>query len=167
MKKRYCHYLPITLIIVLGFLIGGYLSFAVHYLNAISFVENPQGRLMISLYGVGMLGATTYCAEFWSKDIDEVVYENESLLPHFFDFFGYLTLIMCGGITGVILFLLVKTGIGVSTTSEASNIALTGEASVVFAYIGGLFHFRVKRHLKNIIDKMFKESKADDKKDVT
>ena len=166
MKKSYWYYVPITLVIVSGFLIGGYISFGVHYLNAISFVENAYGRLIISLYGVGMLGATTYCARFWSKDIEEVVYKNESFLPHFFDFIGYLTLIMGGGITGVILFLLVKTGIGVSTTSEASNITLTGEASVLFAYIGGLFHFRVQRHLGNIIDKMFKESKADDKKDV-
>ncbi len=166
MKKSYWNYFPITLVIVSGFLMGGYLSFGIHYLKAFSFIENADGRLILSLYGVGMLGATTYCARFWAKDIEEVVYKNENFLPHFFDFIGYLTLILGGGITGVILFLLIKTGIGVSTTSDASKITLTGEASVLFAYIGGLFHFRVQRQLGYIIDKIFKESKTDEKKDV-
>ena len=166
MKKSYWHYFPITLVIISGFLIGGYLSFGVYYLKAFSFIEDSQGRLILSLFGVGMLGATTYCARFWSKDIEEVVYKDQSFLPHFFDFVGYLTLIMGGGITGVILFFLVKTGIGVSTASDLSNIKLSGEASVVIAYIGGLYHFRVQRHLGRIIDKMFKESKSDEEKDV-
>jgi hypothetical protein len=166
MRKSYWYYLPIILVIISGFLIGAYLSFGVYYLNAISILKNAYGRQILSLYGVGMLGATTYCARFWSKDIEEVVYKNESFLPHFFDFIGYITLIMGGGITGVVLYLLVKTGIGVSTTSESSKIALTGEASVLFSYIGGVFHFRVQRHLEKIIDKIFKESKGDVKKDV-
>jgi hypothetical protein len=166
MNKSYWYYVPIIVVLFSGFIIGGFLSFGVQYLNALAFVENEYARWIISSYGVGLLGSTTYCSKFWSRDIEEVVYRDKNLLPHFFDFIGYLTLIVGGGITGVILLLLIKTGISVSTTAGSAAISLTGEASVIFAYIGGLCHFRVQRHLGNIIDRMLKESKVADEKDI-
>ncbi|CAG0986180.1 hypothetical protein MTYP_02027 [Methylophilaceae bacterium] len=157
MRKSYWCYIPITIIILLGFTFGGYLSFGTVYLNVLPCVDDYYGRTILALFGIGMLGASTYCAKAWAIDIDEVVYREPKYLPHIFDFVGYLTLILGGGITGVILYFLVKTGISISITSSGT-VNLTKEASVLIAYMGGLFHFRVQEQLGKVIDKIFKNS---------
>ncbi|MCP4268708.1 MAG: hypothetical protein GY777_24530 [Candidatus Brocadiaceae bacterium] len=161
MKQSYWCYLPIILIIFLGFALGGYLSFGVMYLKAFPFLTDNYARTIVALFGIGMLGVSTYCAKAWANDIDEVVYKEPDYLPHFFDFFGYMTLIVGGGITGVILYFLVKTGVGVSVSST-SEVNLTKEASVIIAYMGGLYHFRVQEQLGKVINKLFKKSKKTD-----
>lgn len=112
---------------------------------------------------MGMLGATTYCARFWSADIYEVVYEKEKFKPHFFDFVGYITLILGGGITGIILFLIAKTGINISVSS-AKDIHLTKAASVLISYVGGLYHFKVQKQLGKVIEKVFQEQNKNKKR---
>ena len=105
---------------------------------------------------MGVLGATTYSSMFWAKDVDEVVYKGKNFLPHIYDFFGYITTIIGGGITGVILYLITKTGISIATS--ASNFSkLNLASSVLIAYCGGLFHFRVQRMLSKITDKILKD----------
>ena len=77
-------------------------------------------------------------------------------MPHIYDFFGYVTTIVGGGITGVVLYLIAKTGIGIATS--ANNLPhLNLASSVLIAYCGGLFHFRVQRMLSRVIDKILKE----------
>lgn len=157
MKQSYWCYIPIVSVVLLGFAIGGYLSYGVTYLNVFPCIEDHFGRKILSLFGVGILGAATYCARAWAIDIDEVVYREPKYLPHILDFIGYITLITGGGITGVILYFLAKTGISISTTANTS-IDLTPEAAVLTAYIGGLFHFKVQAQLGSLIEKIFKNS---------
>lgn len=108
---------------------------------------------------MGILGATTYSSRFWSRDIDEAVYENDKFLPHFFDFFGYISMIIEGGVTGIILYLLIRTGIGISiSTPDAA--ALNLPSSLVIAYCGGLFHFRVVRKLSSFTKEILTEKEA-------
>ena len=141
MKKGYWCYWPVILVIALGYFIGGYLSFGVKYLNLLPEIQNQSARMGLMLFGLGMLGATTHCSFYWSKDIDEVVYRDSNFEPHFFDFFGYMSMIIEGGVTGVILYLLVKTGIGITISANEVNLNLP--SSLVIAYCGGLFHFKV------------------------
>jgi hypothetical protein len=159
MKQSYWCYIPIVITILLGFSIGGYLSFGVVFLNTLSSLTNSVAREILVLFGMGMLGVSTYCAKAWATDINEVVYEEPKFLPHFFDFIGYITLIIGGGITGVILYFIVKTGIRVSVSSS-SEVELTKEAMVLIAYMGGLYHFKVQDQLGKMMDKMFKKAKA-------
>ena len=165
MKTSYWNYIPIVFVIALGFFIGGGLSFGISFLGLFPFIEDQVARKILTLFGIGMLGATTYCSRFWSKDIDDVVYESPEYLPHVLDFVGYITLILGGGLTGVISYFLIKTGIGVSTTSNSTSIQISGEASVIISYIGGLYHFRVQRHSGTIIDKVFAETKKEEEHD--
>ncbi len=105
---------------------------------------------------MGILGATTYSARFWAKDVNDVVYEGKDFLPHSYDFFGYITTIVGGGITGVVLYVATRTGIGIATS--ANNFPQLSLASaVLIAYCGGLFHFRVQQMLSQVIDKILKE----------
>ena len=155
MKQSYWCYIPIVLILIFGFIFGFYLTFGIKFLDVLStFPEAAKNILM--LFGMGLLGASTYCARAWSADIYEVVYEEPKYLPHVLDFVGYITLMIGGGITGVILLFIIKTGIGISVTTN-HEIQLTVEASVIIAYIGGLYHFKVQSQLGKMIDNMFKD----------
>ncbi len=154
--KSYWCYVPIIISLALGFLAGGYLAFGTKFLNTFPSVKNETGRLVLILFGMGLLGATTYSSRFWAKDVDEVVYEGKDFLPHIYDFVGYITTIVGGGITGVILYIVARTGIGIASTGSIFP-ELNLASSILIAYCGGLFHFRVQRMLSQVIDKIFKE----------
>jgi len=161
--KSYWNYVPIILCIFFGYIAGGYLSFGVKFLNVLPFITDETGRFTLILFGMGMLGATTYCFRFWGLDVEETVYSREDLLPHFYDFFGYFGAIIGGGVSGIILCLIVKTGIIVSVSSE--NIPeMNFSVSIVISYCGGLLHFRVQNVLSKFINKIL-EQKDDDKKE--
>jgi hypothetical protein len=157
MKQSYWCYIPIVVSVLAGFIIGGMLTFGVAFLDYFTELKDQQARLVLMLFGMGMLGNSTYCAKAWAKDIEEVVYKEPKYLPHFFDFIGYITLIVGGGITGVILFLIVKTGINISIDS-AVDATVSTEAALVIAYIGGLYHFKVQDKLGDMIEKIFKKN---------
>lgn len=156
MNKSYWHYISIIIVILLGFILGGVLSFGVVFMDFFPSITGLYGRTILALFGMGVLGASTYCAKFWSTDIDEAVYEKPEFLPHIFDFVGYLTLIIGGGVTGVILFLAFKTGIGI-TVNGPSEVSLSKEASALIAYMGGLYHFKVQNQLGKVMAKVFQE----------
>jgi hypothetical protein len=161
--KSYWNYIPIIICILLGYITGGYLSFGVKFLNALPFITDETGRFTLILFGMGMLGASTYCMRFWGLDIEETVYSREDLLPHFYDFIGYCGTIVGGGVSGVIIYLIVKTGIIVSVSSE--NIPkINFGVSIIIAYCGGLFHFRIQNVLSKFINKILQQ-KDDDKKE--
>ncbi len=151
-------YVPIILSLALGFLVGGYLAFGTKFLNLFPSLKNETGRLVLILFGMGVLGATTYSARFWARDVNNVVYEDKDFLPHIYDFFGYITTIVGGGITGVILYLVTRTGIGIATTDNIFP-QLNLSSAVLIAYCGGLFHFRVQRMLSQVVDKILKEKR--------
>lgn len=154
MKQSYWCYIPIVTTLILGFVSGFYLTFGVKFLDVFCSLS-VEAKSILILFGMGLLGASTYCARAWSTDIYEVVYEEPKFLPHLLDFIGYITLMLGGGITGVILFFIIKTGIGISVSTN-NEIQLTVEASAVIAYIGGLYHFKVQSQLGKMIDNMFK-----------
>ena len=160
MKQSYWCYIPIVIILILGFVFGLYLTFGIKFLNTFASLQ-LEAKNILMLFGMGLFGASTYCAKAWSADIYEVVYEHPNFMPHFLDFIGYITLMIGGGITGVILFFIIKTGMGISATTNG-EIQLTVEASVIIAYIGGLYHFKVQSQLGKMIDNMFK-NKAEKK----
>jgi hypothetical protein len=161
-RKSYWNYIPIIICIFLGYIIGGYLAFGVKFLNALPFITDRTGRFTLILFGMGMLGSTTYCIRFWGLDVEETVYSRQDLFPHFYDFVGYLGAIVGGGVSGVVLYLIVKTGIIVSV-SPGGIPDVNFSVSIIIAYCGGLFHFRVQNILSSFISKILKH-KDDDKK---
>jgi uncharacterized protein YneF (UPF0154 family) len=144
-------YIPIIIALAFGYLAGGYLSFGVMYLGAIPCITNEDARFVMMIFGVGMLGGTTLCSKFWADDMNSVFYlGKKNYQPNAFDSFGYLSMIIEGGITGLILFFLVKTGLVIITNGIDLEINLP--ATFIIAYCGGLFHFEV-------IDKLSKYAK--------
>jgi len=144
-------YVPVIITIAFGYIAGGYLSFGVQYLGVLPCITDEEARFVLMVFGVGMLGGTTLSSKYWAIDINEVFYLGKAeFKPHPFDFFGYLSMIIEGGITGLVLVFLVKTGLVIITSHVDLEINLP--ATFLIAYCGGLFHFEV-------IDKLSKYAK--------
>ena len=146
--KSYWYYTPVVICLALGYITGAVLSFGVMYLNIFPEVSDSTARFLLIIFGIGMLGATTYSSQYWAKDIEKVVYKDQDGKPHFYDFVGYLSMIVEGGLSGVILYFLVKTGLVITTSNI--DLAINLPATVIIAYCGGLFHFDVVNVLKKI-----------------
>jgi hypothetical protein len=150
MKTSSLWYIPIVIVLVLGYGIGGCLVFGLHFLNWFPSLTNDTARLVLKLFGMAMLGSTMYCTEWWANDIEEAL-KKPKILPHAFDFCGYATLIIGGGITGTVLYMAIRSG-AVLTISNPSNTDINICFALVVAFCGGLFHFRVKKWMESVIE---------------
>jgi hypothetical protein len=152
-SKSIWNYIPIIFSLLFGYIGGLFLTFGVEYLDVLSSITNQNARLELVLFGMGMLGATLYCSSFWAVDITEAI-EKPQFLPNFFDFIGYITLIIGGGITGIILYFVVTIG---EKAIFIENPKMRVEAAYLISFCGGLFHFQVRRALEEFVKSIFKK----------
>src|SRR5262245_28511851 len=85
------YYIPIAFIVFVGYLVGGWLSFGVQYLALLpEFLRelSPQGRRVLVLFGLGLLGGATSAHLFFANDANKKLYLGEKL-PNFMDPAGY------------------------------------------------------------------------------
>jgi hypothetical protein len=150
-------YAPIVLVVVLGYALGGALSYGTAFLAWFGVVSDPSGRVCLELFGMGMLGASLYCSRWWSVDYDDAQ-GDARLWPAPLDWFGYATTIIGGGITGVVLYLVVRYGVALVT--GAAGAAVLPGAAVVIALMGGLFHFKVQALLEELFRKVRAQATA-------
>jgi hypothetical protein len=156
--KQSCFwYIPILIILTLGYVIGGCLVFGIHYLNWFPSLTDTTARLILKLFGMGMLGSTMYCTKYWAKDINEAILEPK-FLPHAFDSFGYAATVIGGGITGTILYMAIKSG-AILILTDSSNIETRLSFALFIAFLGGLFHFKVKDIFENAFERIFKKNR--------
>ena len=156
-KQSFWWYIPILLIMGLGYTMGGCLVFGLHFLNWFPALTNNTARLVLKLFGMGILGSTMYCTKWWAQDIDEAI-QNPKLLPHAFDSFGYATTIIGGGITGVVLYMAFKSGALLAVT-KSSNAGEHTSFAFFVAFCGGLFHFKVRDWFETAIEKVLKKKR--------
>ena len=150
-KKSYRFYIPIIIALTFGYILGAVLTFGIHYLGVLPSISNETARLTLKLFGMGVFGSTLYCTRWWAKDMDQAI-DEPKFLPHLFDTFGYLTTIIGGGITGVVLYMLTKAGFALAAT-EAGVPDIKFSAALVLAFCGGLFHFLILTKLEKFINK--------------
>ncbi len=154
-KQSYWWYIPIVLVMILGYGLGGGLVFGLHFLDWLPSLSDETARLVLKLFGMGMLGSTMYCTKYWAKDIDEAIAKPE-MMPHLFDSFGYATTIIGGAITGTVLYMAIRSGALLAVVEP--NAGETRMAFALFvAFCGGLFHFKVKDWFESAINKMLKK----------
>ena len=154
-KQSYLWYIPIALVIILGYGLGGGLVFGLHFLYWLPSLTDDTARLVLKLFGMGILGSTMYCTKWWAKDIEEAIAKPE-LLPHAFDSFGYATTVIGGGITGTVLYMAITSG-ALLTMAEPTTGGTRMTFALFVAFCGGLFHFKVKDWFESAINKMLKK----------
>jgi hypothetical protein len=150
-------YLPIVILVGTGYALGGAFSFGTAFLGWFPRVSDPTGRLCLQLFGMGMLGASLACSKWWSLDHDEAL-TDETVRPVALDWFGYATTIVGGGVTGAVLYLVVRYGVALVT--GAAGAAVRPGAAVVIALMGGLFHFKVQALLEDLFRKVRAQATA-------
>ena len=155
-KSKYW-YIPIALILILGYLVGGILWFGVQFLNYFPNVPAGLGREFLSIFLGGIIGGTIYCSWFFARDANEKLggTPNKDGFPNFLDSFGYLLLIIGGGFTAIILVSAVKAGFLVLTSGQETT--LTPEAIWVLSIGGGLGTQSVKAFLIRLVNKTVRQ----------
>lgn len=159
MNKHYWWYLPIALVILTGYGLGGGLVFGLQFLDWLPALTNNTARLTLKLFGMGILGSTMYCTKWWAEDMDEAIAKPE-FLPHPLDFIGYSTTIVGGGITGTLLYMAFRSGAMLTIGDSSGRMRLS--FALFIAFCGGLFHFKVKDAFEATIEKMLKKREKDD-----
>ena len=154
-KQSYLWYIPIALVMILGYGLGGGLVFGLHFLDWLPSLTDDTARLVLKLFGMGILGSTMYCTKWWAKDIEEAIAKPE-LLPHAFDSFGYATRVIGGGITGTVLYMAIRSG-ALLAMAEPTAGGTRMTFALFVAFCGGLFHFKVKDWFESAINKMLKK----------
>jgi hypothetical protein len=61
MKQSYWWYIPILFVLIAAYGLGGFLVFGLHFMNWFPSLNNDTARLVLKLFGMGMLGAAMYC----------------------------------------------------------------------------------------------------------
>ena len=82
--KRYVYYFPIVIVIAIGFFLGAYMAFGIKYMNVLhDQIHSAHAKFLLQLFGMGMLGGSTFCAYFLVNDMHETVYENSNFFHTF------------------------------------------------------------------------------------
>jgi hypothetical protein len=154
-KQCFSNYRAIMLVISFGYVSGAALSFGVLYLDFLNVVESQVGKYTLAMFGLGMLGASMYCSQWWAKDMEEAIAEPK-YLPHQFDYFGYITTIIGGGISGVVFFMVLRVTSGIALTTDGT-LAVRPVAGFVVAFCSGLAQFRIQKALAALAVKWTKQ----------
>ncbi len=157
--QSFGYYIPIVVVIGLGYFSGGFLTFGVQWLGLFPTVHDSLGRLTMVLFGSGMLGGAVYVTRWWAKDIDDAA-AHPKFLPNPLDWFGYLTTIVGGGILGVVLYLAVRGGVFLLAPSGNRIPELRLSAAIVISFSGGLLQFKVQELLNEAVRRIGRESSA-------
>ena len=159
------HFFPSLLVILAAYYLG--LSWFVDLLTASIEANNQDPKdsmgvllFLKQLFCLGMLGGAMHCHIFIAKEFNE--YHRKKAITHApmgTDFLGYIMQIIGGGLTGLALFLGLKTGLIVVTSgsTQGSFEAPTSPmpyAEWFVAFAGGIS----THHVKAFLDKFGRSS---------
>jgi len=143
------YYLPISLVILAGYLIGLYGWYRCGIAPEV--IELNDVNLYAALFSLGLVGGAMSCSVFLVKDANKVMYGESTKLPNWVDVFGYLFQVIGGGFTGLAFYLVAKLGIDVAT-GNANATELTPEAGWLMAFAGGLATNRIKEFIVKLVE---------------
>lgn len=142
-------YLPIILVIAAGYICGTYLWFSCEYMGCFPFLVSNESRLILQLFGLGVIGGAMHCSVFFAKDYNVKVYGDKEM-PTCLCFLGYLIQVIGGGITGVVLYVAVKAGV-IAVLVGGSAIEINKFASWLIAFGGGYGTHHVKQFVNRFV----------------
>ena len=147
-------YLLIGFIILLVSISLSIILYGIHFLSWFKdLIPNETAKSAIVYFLLGMLGASSYCAFFFAKDSNRYFREKKNP-PTYIDFLGYIIHVFGGGITGIILLLLIKAGF-IAANSNPDSIFRESFAMII-AFLGGMQSEKVKATIFRIGNNMMK-----------
>ena len=54
--QSYYWYIPVLIVLAIGYIVGGFLTFGIQFLNLFPSLTNQTARLTLTLFGMGALG---------------------------------------------------------------------------------------------------------------
>jgi hypothetical protein len=144
-------YLADCIVIILGYAAGGLFTFGIQYLGYLPHLTNPT-RFVLTLFAVGMLGATMYCNYFLARDANTAMYSTVDKPPNFIDPILYAMGIVGGGVTGLLLVLAVKAGF-LLTVSSNVGADMRPSSAILISFCGGLATYRVRRLFARFVER--------------
>jgi hypothetical protein len=143
-------YWPVTLVLTIGYGIGGIVPVLMHYYGVPDERWLPEAfKPILCSFLLGLLGANVQLSIHFSRDINALSGANGGTLPSCFEFFGYVLKQVWGGIAAVFFVLAVKLGFLAAVTGTVSEIRLP--AIVVISFCAGLRAFKILQALAGIV----------------
>ncbi|MDP5031210.1 MAG: hypothetical protein NWQ54_17570 [Paraglaciecola sp.] len=160
------HFFLSIVVILLAYYYG--LKYFLHLLYQSVEIHNSVAKddraitiiFLQQLFCLGLLGGAMHCHVFIAKEFNQYHRDKDiSNAPMAIDFLGYIMQIIGGGLTGVILFFALKTGLVVVTSGSTAQVTdmpatLTPYAEWLIAFAGGLG----THHVKAFLDKFGQSS---------
>jgi hypothetical protein len=151
-------YLADCIVIILGYTVGGLFPFGIQYLGYLPHLTDPA-RFALTLFAVGMLGASMFCNHFLVTDANVTMYSTVKKPPCFVDPFFFAMGIVGGGVTGLLLVLAVKAGFLLAVSSRA-GADMRSSSAILISFCGGLATYRVRKLFANLVERV--DQKKDD-----
>lgn len=157
-KNKYW-YIPITLVLIAGYVVGGWLWLDVNFLNKyVKYIVgcDKQTLLILNVFFGGIVGGTIVSTNFFVNDANKKLYNNPQNrgLPNFIDPIIYSLHIFGGGVTAIILYAAVIAGFIVVGKSDQETFELTREGAWIISIGGGLGTHPVKLFLMRLMRKI-------------
>lgn len=143
-------YIPVAIVLVMGYLIGGVSPVAIYYFHWLEAII-PKSFIPILLsFLIGLLGSNVQLSIHLAKEMNVFFVEQKDkrTLPSCFEFFGYLLKQVWGGLAAVFFVLSVKLGFlaAVATVGEMQLSAI-----VIISFCSGLRAYQILKILAGII----------------
>lgn len=149
-------YLPVAIVLTLGYAIGGIAPVAIHYFGWLECILPTSFIPVLLSFLLGFLGANVQLSILFSREINTLMSTKDKsakealILPSCFEFFGYLLKQIWGGLAAVFFVLSVKLGfLAAVATSGAINLP----AIVVISFCAGLRAYSILVALAGLIPK--------------
>lgn len=144
-------YIPIAIVLAVGYAVGGLLPFGIHFLAWWPSIKDPMARFLVTLYGVGVLGAAMHCTYFLARDANKAMYSDKEKHPNFLDWMGYSFAIAGGGVTGILLYIAIRYGFIVAF-SDSTATAMRLPVAILVAFCGGLATYKVRAVMEKFVE---------------
>ena len=163
-KSKYW-FLPVFCIVILGYAVGLSIWFTAAFFDLFADLH-PEARLLVQVFGLGLVGAAVHSTIYFAKDANDVLYslqECDTRTPHFLEPFGYCLHIISGGCTALALYFAFKVGLVVFSQSDQSMMSQYG--AWLLGICGGLGLQRVKSYIIGLVSDLTKKERVADQVD--
>ena len=138
-----------TIVIFIGYLAGGLLPFLIIYNGYLSDYLPGNGKIYFCSFLIGLLGANVQNSIYFARECNDLVTNDNPVIPTPLDSIGHLLKQFWGGVAAVFFVIAVKAGFFASFSADSPD--MRNEAVMVISFVAGLRAFSILEKLSGII----------------